>query len=91
MIELYLIVFIRAVYSEHEIVVRNPYSTRPYEHVLEPAMAYLMVAEAQYKDISYASSYNVDPNDSDCWTTGELVQLFCDKWNTEVDGRSTKH
>ena len=76
---------IRAVSAGQEIVVRNPYSTRPYEHVLEPVMAYLMVAEAQYKDKSYASSYNVGPNDSDCWTTGELVQLFCDKWNGAVD------
>ncbi|PHU39780.1 CDP-glucose 4,6-dehydratase [Pseudobutyrivibrio ruminis] len=80
---------IRAVSAGQEIVVRNPYSTRPYEHVLEPVMAYLMVAEAQYKDKSYASSYNVGPNDSDCWTTGELVQLFCDKWNGAVDQRAS--
>lgn len=79
---------IRAVSAGQEIVVRNPYSTRPYEHVLEPVMAYLMIAEAQYKDKSYASSYNVGPNDSDCWTTGELVQLFCDKWNAAVAGTS---
>lgn len=80
---------IRAVSAGQEIVVRNPYSTRPYEHVLEPVMAYLMVAEAQYKDKSFASSYNVGPNDSDCWTTGELVQLFCDKWNGAVDQRAS--
>ena len=80
---------IRAVAAGQEIVVRNPYSTRPYEHVLEPVMAYLMVAEAQYKDKSFASSYNVGPNDSDCWTTGELVQLFCDKWNGAVDQRAS--
>ena len=79
---------IRAVSAGQEIIVRNPYSTRPYEHVLEPVMAYLMVAEAQYKDKSLASSYNVGPNDSDCWTTGELVQLFCDKWNAAVDGKN---
>ncbi len=75
---------IRAVAAGNEIVVRNPFSTRPYEHVLEPVMAYLMIAEAQYKDASLASSYNVGPDDSDCWTTGELVQLFCDKWNAAV-------
>lgn len=49
-------------------------------------MAYLMVAEAQYKDKSFPSSYNVGPHDSDCWTTGELVQLFCYKWNAAVEG-----
>lgn len=72
---------IRAVDTGSEVEVRNPYSTRPYQHVLEPVMAYLMVAEAQYKDKTLAGSYNVGPDESDCWTTGELVQLFCDKWN----------
>ena len=72
---------IRAVSAGEEIVVRNPFSTRPYQHVLEPVMAYLMIAEAQYKNRDLAGSYNVGPNDSDCRTTGELVQLFCDKWN----------
>lgn len=81
---------IRAVSAGQEIIVRNPYSTRPYEHVLEPVMAYLMVAEAQYKDKSFASSYNVGPNDSDCWTTGELVQLFCDKWNAAVEASASE-
>ena len=33
-----------------EIVVRNPFSTRPYQHVLEPVTAYLMIAKAQYED-----------------------------------------
>lgn len=76
---------IRAVSDGQEIVVRNPYSTRPYQHVLEPVMAYLMIAEAQYKDRTLAGSYNVGPDDSDCWTTGELVQLFCDKWNAVAE------
>jgi len=72
---------IRAAEKKEDIVVRNPFSTRPYEHVLEPVVAYLMIAKAQYEDKSYAGSYNVGPDDSDCWTTGELVTLFCDKWN----------
>lgn len=73
---------IRAMSAGQEIVVRNPYSTRPYQHVLEPVMVYLMIAKRQYEDRTLAGSYNVGPNDSDCWTTGELVSLFCDKWNS---------
>ncbi len=64
-----------------EIIVRNPYSIRPYQHVLEPLFAYLMIAKAQYEDSSYAGYYNVGPDDCDCVTTGELVDLFCEKWN----------
>lgn len=72
---------IRAAEKKEDIIVRNPYSTRPYEHVLEPVVAYLMIAKAQYEDKKYAGSYNVGPDDADCWTTGELVTLFCDQWN----------
>lgn len=72
---------IRAAQSGQNIIVRNPYSTRPYEHVLEPVSAYLMIAEAQYKDRSIAGNYNVGPDETDCLTTGDLVTLFCQKWN----------
>lgn len=80
---------IRAAEKKEDIIVRNPFSTRPYEHVLEPITAYLMIAKAQYEDKKYAGSYNVGPDDTDCWTTGELVTLFCDKWN-KTTGDSVK-
>lgn len=72
---------IRAAEAHRDIVVRNPFSVRPYQHVLEPLAVYLMIAEAQYKDKSCAGSYNVGPDEADCLTTGELVTLFCQKWN----------
>ena len=76
---------IRAAERKEDIIVRNPFSTRPYEHVLEPVAAYLMIAEAQYKDKSVAGNYNVGPDETDCWTTGDLVTLFCDKWNAVTE------
>lgn len=63
------------------IAVRNSYSTRPYQHVLEPLAMYLTIAKAQWMDRSLSSYYNVGPDDEDCVTTGDLVTLFCDKWN----------
>ena len=72
---------IRAVQRGEEIIVRNPASTRPYQFVLEPVYAYLMIAARQYTDKSLAGCYNIGPDDKDCLTTGELVTLFCDKWN----------
>lgn len=74
---------IRAAAEKKEIIVRNPYSIRPYEHVLEPVAAYLMIAKEQYGNREkYEGSYNVGPNEEDCWTTGDLVDLFCEKWNS---------
>lgn len=75
---------IRAAEKKEDIIVRNPYSTRPYQHVLEPVVAYLIIAKAQYEDKTCAGSYNVGPDDTDCWTTGDLVTLFCEKWNAET-------
>lgn len=80
---------IRAVEKGEDIVVRNPFSTRPYQHVLEPVVAYLMIAEKQYNDINYAGNYNIGPDETDCWTTGNLVDLFCKEW-TKQTGKEIK-
>lgn len=71
---------IRAAEKGEPILVRNPYSIRPYQHVLEPLFAYLMICEKQYEDKKYAGYYNVGPGESDCITTGELADLFCAAW-----------
>lgn len=71
---------VRAAVCREPIVVRNPYSIRPFQHVLEPLYAYLMIAARQYEDKSYAGFYNVGPDDADCITTGDLVRIFCDCW-----------
>ena len=71
---------IRAAYENKVITVRNPYSTRPYQHVLEPLFAYLLIAQKQYEDINYAGYYNVGPDECDCVTTGQLVDIFCKAW-----------
>ena len=71
----------RAAERNEDIIVRNPYSVRPYQHVLEPVMAYLMIAARQYEDLSLAGNYNVGPEEGDCLTTGELVDCFCKNWN----------
>ena len=76
---------IRAVGKGEKIVVRNPYSIRPYQHVLEPVYAYLMIAAMQYRDPRYASWYNIGPDEQDCLQTGKLVDLFCKHWGEGVE------
>lgn len=75
---------IRSALAGEPIIVRNPYSIRPYQHVLEALVAYLLVAKEQYEDSALAGSYNVGPNDADCITTGQLAELFCQKWGPET-------
>ena len=71
---------VRAAVKHEDIIVRNPFSTRPYQHVLEPVFAYLMIAAMQSEDPSYQSWYNVGPDDQDCFQTGALVDLFVKHW-----------
>lgn len=73
---------VRAVMDDKNMVIRNPYSTRPYQHVLEPIFAYLLIAAMQYDSIQVSGNYNIGPKDNDCLTTGELVSLFCEKWES---------
>lgn len=75
---------VRAMKEKKVIGVRNPFSTRPYQHVLEPLAVYLEIAEKQYAENKYADYYNVGPDDCDCVTTGDLVDLFCSTWGSDA-------
>lgn len=75
---------VRAAARHEDIIVRNPFSTRPYQHVLEPLYVYLMIAAMQYEDRRYAGSYNVGPDDQDCFQTGALADLFVRHWGEGI-------
>lgn len=75
---------IRAAINNEEIIVRNPYSIRPYQHVLEPLYVYLMIVARQYNDKSCEGSYNVGPDESDCIMTERLVDLFVKEWGDNL-------
>jgi len=79
---------VRAGLNQKEIIVRNPNSIRPYQHVLEPLNAYLQIIKKQYEDIKYSDSYNVGPNEDDCITTSQLVTRFCEIWGEGLKWRS---
>ena len=74
--------------SGETIIVRNPYSTRPYQHVLEPVITYLTLAAMQYEEPELAGNYNVGPDDCDCVNTGDLVDLFCEKWGESAQWKN---
>lgn len=67
---------VRSIEKGQTMFVRNPNSTRPYQHVLEPLLAYLLICQKQYQDFAYAGYYNVGPDEVDCVTTGELMDRF---------------
>ncbi len=71
---------VNAAVAGNDIIVRNPYSTRPYQHVLEPLFAYLLIVARQYDEKKLCSAYNIGPDDCDCFSTGDLVNMFVKEW-----------
>ncbi|MDR0835728.1 MAG: CDP-glucose 4,6-dehydratase, partial [Tannerella sp.] len=75
---------IRAANTGTQIIVRNPNSIRPYQHVLECLSGYLLLAKKQYQDKALMGAYNFGPDDESCVTTGALVDLFCKTWGKDA-------
>lgn len=71
---------VRAAVAGEDIVLRNPHSVRPYQHVLEPLSVYLLIAMHQCINPELAGNYNVGPDADGCVTTGELAKLFTDAY-----------
>lgn len=74
---------IRSLVAGDDIVLRNPNSTRPWQHVLEPLSGYLAVAAALLKDPDQASAaWNFGPDPENVKTVGELAEKACDVWGS---------
>lgn len=71
---------IRAARAGKPVQLRSPCSIRPYQHVLEPLFAYLLIARKQCENRRLTGSYNVGPEACDCLSTGALADLFCQSW-----------
>ena len=77
---------VRSALKGENILVRNPHSVRPYQHVLECLSGYLLIAMKQYQKKEYEGSYNFGPNEESSITTGELTDIFCRAWNEGETG-----
>lgn len=83
---------VRSALKNEAVIVRNPYSTRPYQHVLEPLYAYMMIAAKQWENpAKYSGYYNVGPDDRDCFQTGALVDLFIRHWGEGMVWKTTPY
>jgi len=89
---------IRAVQRGDTIPVRNPFATRPWQHVLEPLSGYLWLAAtlaqpklvgAKLKDIS--SAFNFGPEQEANRNVGELVREVLKNWPGRWDDKSNPH
>lgn len=72
---------IRAFEAGRPLAVRNPASTRPWQHVLEPVGGYLRLAECLLeKPSGLSTAFNFGPDPSSIWSVGALVDLAGSAW-----------
>lgn len=72
---------VRALEFGEKVGLRNPSSIRPWQHVLEPLGAYLLLAaKMSEQPIQYNTAYNFGPDVDDKKTVEELTQIFLDSY-----------
>jgi CDP-glucose 4,6-dehydratase len=72
---------IRALQADKPIHIRNPHSTRPWQHVLEPLSGYLLTAARLLREPKrFAGPWNFGPDAESIRTVGDLVQMIVETW-----------
>ena len=51
----------RGIYKKKKIIIRNPNSTRPWQHALDSLYGYLILAEMTFKNKNFCTAYNFGP------------------------------
>jgi CDP-glucose 4,6-dehydratase len=78
------------------VVIRNPLSTRPWQHVLEPLSGYLVLAQELYiNGDEFAEGWNFGPNDEDCkpvnWILDRMVTYWGNDASWSLDKENNPH
>lgn len=77
---------LRAIGEDEKIIIRNPDSLRPWQHVFEPLRGYLMLAEKMYTEgAQWSGAWNFGPNDTAVVKVKELVKKLCKKYDTQYE------
>lgn len=72
---------VRAISFGETVNLRNPASVRPWQHVLEPLSAYLLLGARMAEDpVKYSTAYNFGPDPDDMLTVEELTKVFIEHY-----------
>jgi CDP-glucose 4,6-dehydratase len=87
---------LQALYNNKSILIRNPASIRPWQHVLEPLHGYLLLAENLYKNgREYSSAWNFGPDENDAksviWIVERLSELLHKEKSYVIDNTLQPH
>ena len=87
---------LRAFEKSEPVVIRNPLSTRPWQHVLEPLSGYLVLAQELFLNgDNFAEGWNFGPKDEDCkpvnWILDNMVTFWGNNASWNLDKNNNPH
>ena len=87
---------LRAFEKQQSVIIRNPLSTRPWQHVLEPLSGYLVLAQRLWQDgKAFAEGWNFGPKEDDCqpvqWILDKMVHFWGNGAHYEIDKSEQPH
>ncbi len=87
---------LKAFEKSESVIIRNPLSTRPWQHVLEPLSGYLVLAQELYvNDSKFAEGWNFGPKDEGCKPVNWILDKMTSQWGNgatwELDKAYSPH
>jgi CDP-glucose 4,6-dehydratase len=74
---------VRALSKNQKVAIRNPQSVRPWQHVLEPLLGYLLLGSKMLAEpIKFADAYNFGPEFNDALPVSRMVELAINSWGS---------
>jgi CDP-glucose 4,6-dehydratase len=82
--------------KNEQVIIRNPMSTRPWQHVLEPLSGYLVLAQQLFSEgDKFAEGWNFGPRDEDCRPVNSILDQLVSAWGSgaswTVDSNENPH
>ena len=73
---------LRAFEKNQPVVIRNPASTRPWQHVLEPLSGYLVLAQNLYQNpLEFSEGWNFGPYEEDAKPVDWILNHMVESWS----------
>jgi CDP-glucose 4,6-dehydratase len=74
----------RAALASETVLVRNPNSIRPWQHVVNPLSGYLVLAQAIWESPAHARGWNFGPAEDEARPVGWLIERLAELWPERV-------
>jgi CDP-glucose 4,6-dehydratase len=82
----------KAFASKKSFIVRNPNSTRPWQHVIDLLCGYILLAQAQWNEPKrFARAWNFAPSDHMETTVGEIANILSALWGDDAEVKMEKN